>query len=80
MRPPDIPLPKLSDVKIPTLIMVGDQDDPEVVERSRIMSREIPGAREAIVRGAGHMVNLENPREFNRVLYGFLKGSGVTRP
>ena len=80
MRPPAIPLPKLSDIKVPTLIMVGDQDDPEVVARSRTMSREIPGAKEAIVRGTGHMVNLENPREFNRLLDGFLKVSGVTRP
>lgn len=74
MRPPDIPVPKLADLKMPTLIMVGERDDPEIVVRARTMSREIPGAKGVvIVKGAGHMVNLEKPREFNRALATFLR-------
>jgi 3-oxoadipate enol-lactonase len=72
MRPPDIATPKLSDFKMPTLVMVGSRDDAEIVERSRATSREIPGAKLAVIRDAGHMVNLEKPREFNRVLAEFL--------
>ena len=45
--------------------MVGDHDDPEIVERSRMMSREIPGAKEVVVKGAGHMVNLEGSQPQN---------------
>ncbi len=73
MRPPNIPTPSLSDFKMPALVMVGDHDDPEIVERSRTMSREIPGARLAVIPDAGHMVNLERPREFNRALADFLR-------
>ena len=73
MGPPDIQLPKLSDLKMPTLVMVGDRDDPEIVERSRTMTQEIPSAKEFIVKGADHMVNLEKPQEFNRALADFLR-------
>jgi pimeloyl-ACP methyl ester carboxylesterase len=73
MRPPNIPTPKLSDFKMPTLVMVGDRDDPEIVERSSAMSREIPDAALTVIRGAGHMVNLEKPQEFNQALAAFLR-------
>ena len=59
MRPPNIPLPKLSDFKMPTLVMVGDHDDPEIVQRAHLITREIPGAKEVVIKDADHMVNLE---------------------
>jgi pimeloyl-ACP methyl ester carboxylesterase len=74
MRSPNIPLPKLTDLRMPVLVIAGDRDDPEIVERSRMLSREIPGARSVIIKDADHMVNLEKPREFNRALDGFLRG------
>jgi pimeloyl-ACP methyl ester carboxylesterase len=36
------------------------------------MTRDIPGARQVIISGAGHMVNLEKPQEFDRVLAQFI--------
>ena len=75
MRPPNVPsTSRLSDLQMPVLVMVGDRDDPEIVEHSRTMKREIPGAREVILEDADHMVNLEKPREFNRALDEFLNG------
>ena len=74
MRPPNIALPKLSDLKMPTLVMVGDHDDPEIVQRANLITREIPGAKDIVIKGADHMVNLEKPREFNRALDSFLRG------
>lgn len=74
MRPPNIPLPKLSDLKMPTLVMVGDRDDPEIVQRAHLISREIPSAKEVVIKDADHMVNIEKSREFNRALDGFLRG------
>ena len=68
VRSPNIPVPKLSDFKVPTLVMVGDRDVPEIVQRTHLISREIPGAKEVVIKDADHMVNLEKPREFNRAL------------
>ena len=45
VRSPNIPVPKLSDFKVPTLVMVGDRDLPEIVERVHLISREIPQRR-----------------------------------
>mgnify|MGYP001012911205 CR=1 FL=1 len=36
------------------------------------MAREMPLAQLVVVRGAGHLVNLEQPGEFNRTLTDFL--------
>ncbi|HSR06180.1 MAG TPA: alpha/beta fold hydrolase [Bryobacteraceae bacterium] len=74
MRPPDIALPKLSNFKMPTLVMVGDHDDPEIVQRAHLITREIPAAQEVVIKNADHMVNLEKPREFNQALDLFLRG------
>lgn len=74
MRAPRIPRPNLSDFKMPTLVSVGDHDDPEIVERAHLITREIPGAKEVVIKGADHMVNIEKPREFNRALDSFLRG------
>jgi 3-oxoadipate enol-lactonase len=73
MGPPDIPHANLADLKMPTLVMVGDHDDPEIVERARAMTKDIPGAKEFIIKGADHMVSLEQPQEFNRALADFLR-------
>jgi len=72
MRPPNIDTPNLRNLKVPTLVVVGNRDDPEIVERSRTMTREIPGARQAVINGAGHIVNLEKPQEFDRILAQFI--------
>lgn len=74
VRSPNIPVPKFSDFKVPTLVMVGDRDVPEIVQRAHLISREIPDAKEVVIKDADHMVNLEKPREFNQALASFLRG------
>jgi pimeloyl-ACP methyl ester carboxylesterase len=44
------------------------------MQRAHLISREIPGAKEVVIKDADHMVNLEKPREFNRALASFLRG------
>jgi len=65
---------KLSDISQPTLIVAGAQDD-RFLDASRYLQRLIPNARLEIISGAGHMVNLEKPNEFNRTLLDFLAES-----
>lgn len=73
MGPPDIPLPKLNDLRMPTLVVVGDRDDVEIATRARTMAQEFSVAEEITIEGAGHMVNLEKPQEFNRALEQFVR-------
>ena len=72
----------LPQVRVPTLIIVGDRDAP-FIPASRYMAGKIPGARLEVVKDAGHSANLDQPDAFNRVLLEFLDslppdGSSVT--
>jgi len=62
---------RLGEIKQPTLIIAGAQDE-RFINASEYMARAIPEARLEIISGAGHMVNLEKPDEFNKVLMDFL--------
>ncbi|HEX9642356.1 MAG TPA: alpha/beta fold hydrolase [Candidatus Krumholzibacteria bacterium] len=61
----------LASVSVPTLIIVGDQDQPFFAP-SEYMAKKIPGARLEVIPGAGHSSNLDQPEAFNRVLSDFL--------
>jgi 3-oxoadipate enol-lactonase len=64
--------PFLSSIRIPTLILVGEHDVTTPPSASRAMHERIPGSEFAIIPGAAHMSNLENPEVFNRHLVEFL--------
>ena len=57
------------------LVVTGKDDVIIRVEDSRSMADSIPGCRFVEVPDSGHLSNLENPNEFNRVLVDFLKQS-----
>lgn len=59
-------------IAVPTLILVGEEDELTPPEESRRMAEAIPGARLEILQGAGHLSNLEATEDFNRILAEFL--------
>jgi len=61
----------LPDIRVPTLVIVGEQDEP-FRGPSDYMAAKIPGARLEVIPNAGHAANLDNPEAFNRVLLAFL--------
>src|SRR5262249_8298919 len=61
----------LPSVTVPTLIVVGDEDQPFLAP-CEYMAKKIPGARLEVIAGAGHSSNLDQPEAFNRVLRDFL--------
>ena len=63
----------LAGIKVPTLIIVGDHDQPFIAP-CEYMAKKIPGARLEVIAGAGHSSNLDQPEAFNRVLRDFLDG------
>jgi pimeloyl-ACP methyl ester carboxylesterase len=58
-------------INVPTLIMSGDEDEP-CLEPSLMLKRAIKTAQLAILPGAGHGINLEEPALFNQLLAEFL--------
>lgn len=62
----------LPQIKIPTLIMVGEHDQITPPAAVLAMQEKIPNAQLHIISQAGHLSNLENPEEFNQKLLMFL--------
>jgi pimeloyl-ACP methyl ester carboxylesterase len=58
-------------IRVPTLIVLGDQDEAYIAP-CEYMAKKIPGARLEIIRGAGHLSNVDQPDAFNRVVLDFL--------
>ena len=71
---PEPPLEgRLGEIRVPTLVVVGDEDVPDIRAIAEKLVREIQGARLEVVEGAGHLPSLERPDELNRLLLEFLQ-------
>jgi 3-oxoadipate enol-lactonase len=68
---------RLGEIRVPTLVMVGDLDESATVESSRRLARDIPNARLELFEGVAHMVNLEQPDRFTRLVLDFLHDAGL---
>ncbi|MGA9115837.1 MAG: alpha/beta fold hydrolase [Bacteroidota bacterium] len=64
--------PSLARIRVPVMVLVGEQDALTPYACARDLSDRIPGSELHIIRRAGHLSNLENPGEFNRRLLEFL--------
>lgn len=64
---------EISAIRVPALVSCGEDDRLTPVTYARFLQEGIPGAALAVIPGAGHMVMLERPVEFNRILTGFLE-------
>ena len=67
-------LGRLAAIRSPTLVMVGDRDSPVIRRIVDTIAASIPGSAVLVIHGAGHMVNMERPAEFNRATLAFLRG------
>jgi 3-oxoadipate enol-lactonase len=63
---------ELENIRVPTHIVVGDEDTLTPPALSRAMAGRIPRARLSIIKGAGHLSNIEQPEAFNAVTLPFL--------
>ncbi|HEX9944228.1 MAG TPA: alpha/beta fold hydrolase [Thermoanaerobaculia bacterium] len=79
-RPPDRPaIGRLNELRVPTLIVVGASDIPDVHAHAGVLEAGIHGARRAIVPGTGHLVHMEKPEVFNREVLDFLRPADAAR-
>ncbi len=62
---------ELAAVRIPTLLVVGDEDEP-CLDANLYLKRTMPTAQLWMMPGSGHAVNLEEPAAFNAGVEQFL--------
>ncbi|MFD4642906.1 alpha/beta fold hydrolase [Lentzea sp. NPDC058436] len=58
----------LSTITVPTLVIVGSDDEFTPVGDAEYMSSRVPGSTLVVVDGAAHMPNLERPEVFNKAV------------
>ncbi len=63
---------RLSEISVPTLIMVGSEDSITPVKDSQTMHDQISGSRLVIIPNAAHVSNLEQTSRFNNELLDFV--------
>jgi len=66
-------LNRLSGIRIPTLIMVGEDDPGTPVSASKAIHERISNSKLVILPSARHLSNVEQPETFNEALIKFLK-------
>ncbi|MBA2556084.1 MAG: alpha/beta hydrolase [Chloroflexi bacterium] len=63
---------RLGEIAVPTQVIVGDLDEPGVLAASDAIASRVSAARKVVLPGVAHMVNLERPAEFQRLVLDFL--------
>jgi pimeloyl-ACP methyl ester carboxylesterase len=64
---------RLSQIRIPTLLIIGDRDvAPQILMVDNIHAH-IPGSKRVLIRGADHIPSMSKAGEFNRTVLDFLK-------
>jgi len=67
---------RLKEIRIPGLVIVGDQDPGTPPAMAHEIHDNFPGSELAILPSAAHLSNLEQPEAFNRALQDFLARRG----
>lgn len=62
----------LGEIKVPTLVVWGEEDRTIPPEETKKLAKAIPGAKGVAIPGAGHLPFLENPSAFNQAVLEFL--------
>ena len=70
---------RLGEIRVPTLVVLGDLDESGVLSASEEIVRGVRGARKVVLPGAAHMLSLEKPEEFTKIVLEFLQGHGLTQ-
>jgi 3-oxoadipate enol-lactonase len=63
---------KIAAIKLPSLIVVGEEDPGTPVAASRVINEEIAGSELVILKSASHLSNVEQSEAFTRALTTFL--------
>jgi pimeloyl-ACP methyl ester carboxylesterase len=64
---------RLRELRVPTLVVVGTSDDPDIITIVDSIAAQAPHARKLVIPGAGHMLNMERPAEILQAIRDFLR-------
>jgi pimeloyl-ACP methyl ester carboxylesterase len=73
VKPGPSALPRLPGLTVPTLVLTGDHDHPDLHAAAGMLEALIPGTRRVIVDDAGHFMQLEHPDEVAGLIARFVE-------
>lgn len=73
IRPWPSDLKRMPDLQLPTLIMTGEWDIPDVHAMAGAAQVLIPGSKRIVVKDAGHLMQLEHPKEVAELIGDFVR-------
>ena len=65
---------RLHEVRVPTMVLIGEVDEAGGVEAERHLAASVSGAQVVAFPGVAHMIHLEEPDRFNQLVLEFLAG------
>ena len=63
----------LGNIKVPTLIIQGDEETPMIIDVANKLNEGIQGSKKILIKGNGHLINLIEPEQYNQAVINFLK-------
>lgn len=63
---------RLSEIQVPTLVIIGDIDTDWSIACSDFLAENIPNAKKVVMNDVAHLPNMEKPEEFNGHVLEFL--------
>ncbi len=67
---------RLANITVPTLVITGSLDFSYTHAAAKVMAGNVPKAKHIVISDVAHMVNMEKPEEFNKVVLEFLSHLG----
>jgi 3-oxoadipate enol-lactonase len=74
-----ITIEEVRQVRVPTLVIIGESEVPFLQIVARALAYYIAGARLSVIPGGGHMINLIEPARYNAVVERFLEETSTRR-
>jgi len=78
LEPPAVA--RLAEIRVPTLIVAADGDQPDILAQAGLLHEGIAGAQKAVIPDVAHAPNMERPADFNRLVLDFLDAQSGSRP
>jgi pimeloyl-ACP methyl ester carboxylesterase len=63
---------RLKEIHVPTLVIIGTRDTADSQKNAELLKTQVPNCQRIDIGGAGHLVNLEKPKEFDAAVLAFL--------
>jgi pimeloyl-ACP methyl ester carboxylesterase len=70
---------RLAEIRVPVLVVIGDRDVAHMQKVADKLTAEVAGSKKVVIRGAGHIANMEKPQEFDSAVLEFLKAQPAAR-